>query len=194
MIEQAGPRPTATRNALLAIGVGGFIAGTISLLPVCIQFGWQIILSIAGGLIGDKAGQGGPAIYLLGIFLHFFICFSVAAIYYAASRRLLFINQYPLLSGLYFGATVRLVMNYIVLPLSALHATDPIPIKEFWWGLFEKVILVGLPIAYSVWWFGRSTPTGASGKSRATGGSTDAFEKAPALSFANKPEVKEEIG
>jgi hypothetical protein len=152
------------RNALLAVGVGSFIAGALSLLLACMQSGWDIPLAIAGGLIGDKAGNGGVAIYLLGIALHFFIAVSVAAIYYAASRRLPFMTQYPLLCGLYFGATVRLVMNFIVLPLSALHATDPIPIKDLWSGLLEKMVVVGLPIAYSVRRFADLTPTSELGE------------------------------
>jgi len=42
-------------NALLAIGVGGVIAGTLDLLQACILFGWDIPLSIAGGLLGRQA-------------------------------------------------------------------------------------------------------------------------------------------
>lgn len=151
-------KSSESRNALLAIGVGGFLAGTLSLLLACFQSGWEIILAIAGGLIGDKADHGGAAIYLLGIFLHFFISFTVAAVYYAASRRLPFLMQHTLISGLYFGATVRVVMIFIVLPLSALHATDPIPLKDFWWGVIKEIIFVGLPIAYSVRSFAKPEP------------------------------------
>jgi hypothetical protein len=150
MIEQAAPRQTGTRNALLAIGVGGFAAGTLDLLQACIQLGWDIPILIAGGLIGSKADQGGVGIYLLGIFLHFFIALSAAAIYYAASRILPFMTQYALVCGLYFGGTVRLVMHLIVLPLSALHATAPLAIRGLLWGLLQKGVVVGLPIAYSV--------------------------------------------
>jgi hypothetical protein len=173
------------RNALLAIGVGGFIAGTLSLLLVCIQSGWEIILSIAGGLIGDRADHGGVAIYLLGILLHFFISFSVATVYYAVSRRLPFLTQHTLIAGLYFGATVRVVMNFIVLPLSALHATDPIPLKDFWWGLIEKMILVGLPVAYSVRHFASFAST------RSSGDWKDGSEWAVADATVKQP-VKEE--
>jgi len=63
-----------------------------------------------------------------------------------------------LLCGLYFGATVRLVMHLIILPLSALHTTDPLPIHDLLWGLLQKMIVVGLPIAYSVRRF--AAPTG----------------------------------
>ena len=73
------PQRTATQNALLAIGVGGFIAGALDLLQACIQLGWDIPLQIAGGLLGAKADQGGVGTYVLGVGLHFFITFSAAA-------------------------------------------------------------------------------------------------------------------
>jgi hypothetical protein len=160
MPEQTTPRQTGTRNALLAIGVGGFVAGSLDLLQACIQLGWDIPLQIAGGLLGAKADSGGAGTYLLGIFLHFFIALSAAATYYAASRRLPFMTQYPLLCGLYFGATVKLVMHLIVLPLSALHATAPFPLHDLLWGLIQKMVVVGLPIAYSVSHFARVEQTG----------------------------------
>jgi|ERR1700722_3283467 len=109
------------RNALLAVGVGGLIAGTLDLTQACILFGAKIPLVIAAGLLGRQALQEGIGVYLLGVLLHFFIAFSVTAIYYAASRRLVFLTEHPLVCGLFYGGAVEVVMGYIVLPLSALH-------------------------------------------------------------------------
>src|ERR1700685_2618717 len=78
---------TTKRSALLAIGVGGLAAGTLDLTQACILFGWKIPLSIAGGLLGPPAFHGGPAIYALGVVLHYFIACSFAAFYYASSRK-----------------------------------------------------------------------------------------------------------
>ena len=150
MIEEAAPRQTRTRDTLLAIGVGGFVAGALDLLQACILFGWDIPLSIAGGLLGPKAEHGGVGTYVLGVFLHFFIAFTAAAVYYAASRRLSFLKQHPLVCGLYFGATVMLVMHLIVFPLCAFHETSPLPIHDLIHGLLQHMVFVGLPIAYSV--------------------------------------------
>ena len=82
---------TSTRSPFLPIAVGGFIAGTLDLLQACILFGWRIPLVIAAGLVGRQAIHGGAAVYLLGVLLHFFIATTVAAIYYAASRKLHFL-------------------------------------------------------------------------------------------------------
>jgi hypothetical protein len=128
------------RNALLAIAVGGGIAGTVDLLQACILFGWDIPLAIAGGLLGRQAFQGGAGTYTLGVVLHFFIACSAAAIYYGASRKLIFMTEHPLVCGLFFGGAVQEVMNLVVLPLSALHSRGPYKLHD----------LIGLPISYSV--------------------------------------------
>src|SRR5256886_17604006 len=124
MTGDSAPGLSGKRNARLAIVVGGGIAGTLDLLQACILFGWNIPLVIAGGLLGREAFHGGAGTYVLGVFLHFFIACSAAAIYYAASRKLRFMTEHPLVCGLFFGAAVEEVMNLIVLPLSALHARD----------------------------------------------------------------------
>jgi len=150
MVGDSAPWPLGKRDALLAIAVGGLIAGVLDLLQACILFGWDIPLSIAGGLLGRKAFDGGTATYVLGVLLHFFIAFSVAAIYYAASRRLGFLKEHTLVCGLFFGAAVELVMRLIVLPLSALHARGPYELHSLINGLLAHMVFIGLPISFSV--------------------------------------------
>jgi hypothetical protein len=133
-----------------AIGVGGLIAGTLDLLQAGILFGWDIPLAIAGGLLGRQAFQGGVGTYILGVLLHFFIALSAATIYYAASRRLVFLKEHPLVCGLFFGAAVEEVMNLAVLPLSALHARGPYKLHDLLLGLLVHMVVVGLPISFSI--------------------------------------------
>jgi hypothetical protein len=138
------------KNALLAIAVGGLIAGTLDLTQAFILFGPGVPRVIAGGLLGPQAVRGGAGTYILGVFLHFFIVFSAAAIYYAASRRLGFLKEHALVCGFFYGAAVDQVMSLIVLPLSALHARGPYQLHELIQGLVLHMILVGLPISFSV--------------------------------------------
>lgn len=140
----------AKRSALLAIAAGGGIAGTLDLLQACILFGPRIPLVIAAGLLGPQSIHGGAGTYLLGVCLHFFIACSATAIFYAASRRLTFLIAHPLVCGLFYGIAVELVMSYIVLPLSALRARGPYELKDVLLGLGVHMIVVGLPIAFSV--------------------------------------------
>ncbi len=115
MIAAAIARPLEKNNPVLAIAVGGLVAGTLDLTQACILFGWKIPLTIAGGLLGRQALQGGAGTYALGVFLHFFIATSAATIYYVASRRLTFMTDHPLVCGLFFGMAVELVMRLVVL-------------------------------------------------------------------------------
>jgi hypothetical protein len=140
---------------LLAIATGGIIAGALDLLQACILFGWDIPLAIAGGLLGPKAEHGGPATYALGVLLHFFIALSFAAFYYTASRRRTFMTEHPLICGLFYGAAVEEIMSLIVLPLSALHARGPYELHDIIQGLLMHMVVIGLPIAYSVRRFAR---------------------------------------
>jgi len=150
MVENSAPSPLGKRNALLAIAVGGLIAGSLDLTQACILFGWDIPLSIAAGLLGTKALHGGVGTYIFGVFLHFFIACSAATIYYLASRRLIFLKEHPLVCGLFFGAAVEEVMNLIVLPLSALHARGPYELRDLIQGLLVHMVVVGLPISFSI--------------------------------------------
>ena len=150
MIGELAPSGPRNRNALLAITAGGLTAGVLDLTQACILFGARVPLSIAAGLLGRQAFQGGIATYGLGVLLHFFIAFSAAAVYYTASRRLRFLTEHPLVCGLFYGAAVEDVMNLIVLPLSALHAKGPFTLYDLILGLVIHMVVVGLPISFSV--------------------------------------------
>jgi hypothetical protein len=142
--------PSGKRSALLAIAMGGLTAGTLDLTQAFILFGRRVPLVIAAGLLGRQALHGGAATYVLGVLLHFFIALSATAIYYAASRRLAFLKEHPMVCGLFYGIAVELVMGYIVLPLSALQDRGPYELHDVLQGLIVHMVVVGLPISFSV--------------------------------------------
>jgi hypothetical protein len=142
--------PSGKRSALLAIAIGGLTAGTLDLTQAFILFGRRVPLVIAAGLLGRQALHGGAATYVLGVLLHFFIALSATAIYYAASRRLAFLKEHPMVCGLFYGIAVELVMGYIVLPLSALQDRGPYELHDVLQGLIVHMVVVGLPISFSV--------------------------------------------
>lgn len=144
------PSPLKKRNPLLPIVTGGLIAGSLDLTQACILFGWKVPLIIAGGLLGRAAFHGGTGTYILGVVLHFFIAFSVTAIFYGASRRLTFLIDHWFVCGLFFGMAVELVMSYVVLPLSALHSRGPYKLYDVILGLVVHMIVIGLPVAFTV--------------------------------------------
>jgi hypothetical protein len=143
-------------SAFRAISVGGLTAGALDLSQACFLFGRHVPLLIAAGLLGPTALHGGPATYILGVFLHFVIAVSAAATYYTTSRRLTFLVEHPLVCGLFFGAAVEVVMSYVVLPLSALRERGPFELHDVLQGLLVHMVVVGLPISFSIRRFSRS--------------------------------------
>jgi H+/Cl- antiporter ClcA len=80
--------------------------------------------------------------------LHFFIATTIAAVYCLTSRRLAFLRDHFVVCGIFYGMAAYLVMNLIVLPLSAYHARGPFPLRSLIQGLLVHMILIGLPIAW----------------------------------------------
>jgi hypothetical protein len=134
-------------RVVLPILTGGAVAGTFDLIAAFISFGWAVPRAIAGGLLGPQARHGGPGTWILGVFLHFFIATIIAAVYCLTSRRLTFLRDHFVVCGIFYGMAAYLVMNLIVLPLSAYHARGPFPLHALLQGLLIHMILIGLPIA-----------------------------------------------
>ncbi len=137
-------------KVLLPIAVGGGVAGTLDLISAFLSMGWGVPRGIAGGLLGPNAHQGGVAVWILGVFLHFFIAYSAAAIYCISSWKLEFLKNHFLVCGLLYGMIVFLVMTLVVLPLSAYHATGPYQLHSLIHGIGMQMLIIGLPISISL--------------------------------------------
>ncbi len=141
-----------------AIFCGGLIAGALDITYACAEglvAGRAVprtLQSVASGLLGRAAFEGGWGAALLGLALHFFIAVCSATVYYAASRWVSILVQRPWISGLLFGALVYLFMSLIVVPLSA----APFRIRLQIPGLLVHMFFIGLPIALSVHRFSKS--------------------------------------
>src|SRR5688500_16360392 len=112
-------------SAAFAVLVGGLVAGLID-ISYAVGFSayrgvppTRILQSVASGLLGSPAYQGGASTAALGLLLHFLLMLIIAAIFYFASTRLRFLVHRPVLWGALYGVVVYWVMNLVVLPLSA---------------------------------------------------------------------------
>jgi uncharacterized membrane protein YagU involved in acid resistance len=145
-------------SAFLAIFWGGVACGVLDITQACVAWGIQnhlppsrIFQSVASGLLGPKAFQGGAKTAALGLCLHFLIAFIWAAIYYMASCEISFLSERPIIAGLLYGEFVWLMMNCVVLPLSAIHRWPPrMDAASIITGPIGHLFLVGLPIALAV--------------------------------------------
>jgi hypothetical protein len=139
------------QSLLLPILVGGLVAGAFDLIAAFVTFGWGVPRAIASGLLGARAFEGGTAVWILGVFLQFFIAVSAAAIYCLSSRKLRFLRDHFLVCGLFYGVAIYLVMNLIVLPLSAVpFKVGPFTVAAMRQGLLVHMLIIGLPISFSL--------------------------------------------
>jgi hypothetical protein len=112
-------------GAFRAILTAGLVVGAMditSAIVLTLLHGgtiMRLMQFIASGLLGKSAFQGGLATAALGLALHFVIAFGLVTVFYFASRKLAFLRQRPVPSGIAYGLIVFAVMNLIVLPLSA---------------------------------------------------------------------------
>ena len=113
---------------------------------------WQ---SVASGLLGKAAYDGGTGTAVLGGTLHFTIATIWTVTYYQLLRRWAGLrNRVATIGGavtvgLAYGALVWLVMDLVVLPLSQARAV-PVGSTTFWINLAQQAVMVGLPIALIV--------------------------------------------
>jgi len=139
-----------------AILIGGTIAGALD-ITYAIGFSamhgvppMRILQSVASGLLGKPAFEGGVPIAILGLALHFFIAFSWAAIFYLASRVIPALTRHAVIAGVFYGCLIYAVMNLVVLPLSAYPRKVTFPLLVLVTGLLVHMFCIGLPISLAV--------------------------------------------
>lgn len=140
-------------RTIAAIFIGGGIAGALDITYAMTAYALKgikpavILQSVASGVQGSHAYQGGAASAVLGLGLHFFMTVLMALVYVLASTVFPIMNIRPVVSGVAYGVLMYLVMNYVVVPLSLAVPGRP-PEGIFLIGaLFAHTCLVGIPIA-----------------------------------------------
>jgi hypothetical protein len=150
------PRDTNAAASILKAGA------TVAILDgsyVVIVYVWilhlttasRIFQGIASRLIGKAALDGGAATALLGVLLHFTVAYSWTIAFYLALRTFAGLREFTattsgkVIAGTLFGATVWLVMNFVIVPAFGGKSVQP-PNWQFYTQLVWHMIAVGPPI------------------------------------------------
>lgn len=131
---------------------GGLVVGSIDALYAIVF--WvprggrpiRIFQSIAAGLLGRSAFEGGVPTALLGVVLHYFIAFAIVFVYWWMAGRVDLLLRRYLLCGAIYGLIVYAVMNYVVIPLSAARQGRFL-LSWFIWSVIVHALLIGVPAA-----------------------------------------------
>lgn len=113
----------------------------------------RLLQNIASGLLGKPAFKGGNQTMLLGLLLQYVMMFMMVGTYYIASRRIDALNRHPWICGLLYGVVLYVVMNHIVLPLSAAPKTPFVPS----WIVSSILVhlVIGVSISHGARWAAR---------------------------------------
>jgi hypothetical protein len=156
--------PSPRARARDTIVFGGLAIGILDFLDASIFFPnyygitfQQVWWGPASGVIGrDAARAGGWNTAILGIFMHFCVAFSIAAVYFLLTRFVPKLLTYPVVSGLIYGVAAHFVMQCVVVPLSARGGSPANVLNEPLGSMLNSLIghalLVGLPVALIAAW------------------------------------------
>ena len=146
-------------RALPTIASAGLIAGVLDITSAFViaelkgTGSIRMLQGIASGLLGPRSFDGGMATAGLGLAVHFLIAFTAASVFYAASRKLTFLTQHAVTSGLLYGIAVYLSMYWIVVPLAFVNARHSVSRDVT--AVIIHMLLIGLPISLIVRWHSR---------------------------------------
>ena len=148
-----------TRNSLRrSIVLGGLIVGIADaivyhLIISSVINGYPLTTVyqyMASGVLGNAAFEGGLPTALLGLFFHFVVSFVVAGVFIVSADRIPLLRRHAILGSLIYGFGVFIVMNMIVLPLSAAPPLPPPTMPQLIAAILDHILVVGLPLGILV--------------------------------------------
>ena len=148
-----------THNSLLRlIALGAIIIGTVqSVIQEWIVYSLvqknpftSVLQYIASAVMGNAAFEGGIATALFGLLLHFIVSFVIAGVFILSVDRIQFLRRYAIAGALLYGFGVFIVMNLIVVPLSAAPPLPAPTVPQLVEVILEHVLVIGLSLGILV--------------------------------------------
>lgn len=154
-----GDAPAHTSAATRIIRTGVIVAA-LDFLYVLVRWVWlehaltvqQLAQSIATGVLGRAAYDGGVPAAALGLVLHLVIACGWTLVFFLLTRQvpalrtLVSTTRGRVLAGLAWGPVIWLLMDFVVLPLSLARPT-PTSSPTFYINLAQHALMIGLPIS-----------------------------------------------
>jgi uncharacterized membrane protein YagU involved in acid resistance len=138
------------RSAVLAFVYGGFVAGTVDIFAPALIYmvtPMRILQAIARGVLGSASFEMGVTSAALGLVLQWFMSILIAAIFVFVATRMRVLVQRWLAAGIAYGVVVFVVMNYVVVPLSAVGKFPTFTTLTFTLNLLA-MLLFGLIVSW----------------------------------------------
>jgi uncharacterized membrane protein YagU involved in acid resistance len=138
------------RNIAGAILAGGFMAATFDFFAAMLIYGGTasgVAHAVARGWYGAAVKTMPPIVDVIGMASHWGILIVAAAVFVVASLRFPILRQRAWITGPLFGVCIYVVMHFVILPLSAVHAVNNPKGIQFVEEFLGHMFVIGLPIA-----------------------------------------------
>ncbi|RDS80623.1 hypothetical protein [Dyella psychrodurans] len=156
-IAHADSRAVAVNRFIASAALMVFLLASADLIFACTYWHqlyavpWsRLVQNIAAGLLGKRSFAGGAPTVVLGALLQYFMMSIMVGAYYAISTRMHVLRERPWQYGLLYGVVLFVVMNFIVLPLSAAPKGPVVP--SWIVGSVVVHLIIGVSIAHGARW------------------------------------------
>ena len=142
--------PSPSRTPLARILLGGFVAGTVDIVAAAlINLISPIVIMryVAMGVLGRRSLEMGIFSAALGMSLQWAMSILIAAIFVFAGGAVPAIRRHWAGAGLAYGVVVFFVMEYVVVPLSAVGRVPHFTAASFAENMVA-MLLFGVIVAY----------------------------------------------
>lgn len=153
----ASPPAALRRTDFWTVTWIGLVAGTLDISENLIFNAFRhvtpkmVFQYIASGLIDGRSFTMGGASVALGVAIHYAIAMTWTIIFFLLSRKLIFLMRHAAISGIAYGGVVYIIMNFAVLPLTAVpHAPKAMTLASRFSGVLALLFCIGLTIALLV--------------------------------------------
>jgi hypothetical protein len=138
------------RQFISVIALGGLVAGNIDIAAACL-INWLspvvILHAIASGILGSASFRAGASSAALGLVLQWLMSLLIAAIFVIGAQWYPALKRRWMAAGFLYGIVIFFVMNYAVVPLSAVGHSFPFTAVKFVENMLA-MLLFGIIIAY----------------------------------------------
>lgn len=150
--------PTTRTSLLRSITLGGIFIGIVHLIVQEWLFFslveknpfMSVLQYIASAALGNAAFAGGIATALIGVLFHLLTSFVIAAVFLLSADRISLLRRHAFVSAFLYAIGAFIVMNLIVLPLSAAPPLPAPTMFQFLELIVEHLVVIGLPLWFLV--------------------------------------------
>ena len=133
----------------------GFLVGTLDILSAFLFYfinsgkkDVTIVLKyVASGLFGKEAFSAGYWMIIAGLLLHYMIAFAFTLLFFWLFPKTQVFSRNKIMAGILYGIFIWVIMNLVVVPLSAI-GNMPSDMVNATINMLIVIVCIGIPLSF----------------------------------------------